>query len=111
MLDVTALRQKALASNIANVDTPNYKRIDVRSDFQKSLQEAIRNGDTDRMKQDEPRLEVFANSGFVRGDGNNVELDNELLEMNRNSLQHEFLTQVLTGRFSRLKGVIAGRTS
>jgi flagellar basal-body rod protein FlgB len=111
LLDATALRQKAITSNIANVDTPDYKRVDLRPDFEKGLRQAIERGDVERLRASSPSLQTFADEGFIRGDGNNVELDNELLEMNRNTLQHEFLTQFLSGRYSRLKGVIAGRTS
>jgi flagellar basal-body rod protein FlgB len=33
MLDVTVLRHEAIASNLANVETPNYKRLDVSPSF------------------------------------------------------------------------------
>ena len=34
MLDVTVLRQEAIASNLSNLETPNYKRLDVAPSFE-----------------------------------------------------------------------------
>ena len=41
MMDATALRHEAIASNIANIETPNYKRIDIAPSFQAELQSAM----------------------------------------------------------------------
>ena len=40
MLDLTALRHEAIASNLAHVETPRYKRLDVSSSFANELQQA-----------------------------------------------------------------------
>ncbi|MFH0880983.1 MAG: flagellar basal body rod protein FlgB, partial [Lentisphaerota bacterium] len=40
MLDVSALRQRVLANNLANINTPGYKRLDVK--FRDELTDAIR---------------------------------------------------------------------
>ena len=37
MLDATVLRQEAIASNLANIETPNYKRVDVSPAFASEL--------------------------------------------------------------------------
>ena len=41
MLDVNVLRHEAIASNIANVETPNYKRLDVAPSFESQLSQAV----------------------------------------------------------------------
>ena len=42
MLDATVMRHEAISSNLANLETPNYKRIDVDSSFSSELGRAIR---------------------------------------------------------------------
>ena len=37
MLDATVLRQEAIASNLANLETPNYKRVDISPGFASQL--------------------------------------------------------------------------
>jgi len=41
MLDVTVLRHEAIASNLANVEVPNYKRLDVSPSFESQLAQAV----------------------------------------------------------------------
>lgn len=108
MLDATVLRHRALASNLANIETKGYKRVDVAQDFQSQLTEAASSGEKDRIMAATPKLKVDETARFVRGDGNNVELDSELMEMDKNSLNHEFLTQYMTGNFNRLRAAISG---
>ncbi|MDB6021271.1 MAG: flgB, partial [Pedosphaera sp.] len=45
MLDTNVLRHQAIASNIANVETPNYKRMDVAPSFESQLRQAVASGD------------------------------------------------------------------
>ena len=51
MLDVTVLRQEAIASNLANLETPNYKRLDVAPSFEAQLSQAVASGDADANRQ------------------------------------------------------------
>ena len=44
LLDATALRQEAIAANIANAETPGYRRVDVGRDFASQLKAATRSG-------------------------------------------------------------------
>ena len=44
MLDATTLRQEAIASNLANIETPHYKRMDVQATFASELSRAIGTG-------------------------------------------------------------------
>lgn len=50
MLDATAVRQDAIASNIANVETPGYKRLDLAPTFQAQLQQAVNGGDANQLR-------------------------------------------------------------
>ena len=56
MMDATALRHEAIASNIANIETPGYKRIDVNASFAQELKAAIHGQDIRSIKQVNPRL-------------------------------------------------------
>lgn len=101
-LDLTALRQRLVAENVANVDTPGYHTRDI--DFAAELRRRI--SDT----------EVEGASVFVRTpqnleerpDGNNVNIDRESLLMAHNQLQFQTTVAVLRSEFNRLQLAITG---
>lgn len=110
MLDVAAARHEALASNIANVDTAGYRRVDVAKTFLQELQQQFRSGSPpESMRQ--PAVEVDAQARSTRVDGNNVELDTELLQMGSNEMQYEMLADFVSGSLARLKTAITGRVA
>ncbi len=112
LLDAAALRQEAIASNIANAETPGYRRLDVATDFAEQLKARSQAGDLGRGGANhlQPTLaqDPFARS--IRPDGNSVEIEKELLAMNRNAVEYEFLTQVVSGNIKQLKMAITGRS-
>lgn len=112
LLDAAALRQEAIASNIANVETPGYRRLDVSTDFADQLKARSQTGELARgaAAHLQPTLvqDPFARS--IRPDGNSVELEKELLAMNRNAVEYEFLTEVVSGNIKQLKMAITGRS-
>lgn len=111
MMDATALRHEAIASNIANIETPNYKRVELAGTFQSELRQAIASGDPDRIAGTQPRLVEDATSISSRRDGNNVQLETELLNLNQNTLAHTLETQLITGSLLRMRLAITGRPS
>ena len=110
LLDAAALRQEAIASNIANAETPGYRRLDIAPDFADQLKAQIRAGDLDRAAELKPKLVEDIHARTVRPDGNTVEIENELLAMNRNSVEYEFLTEVVSRNIKQLKMAITGRS-
>jgi flagellar basal-body rod protein FlgB len=110
LLDAAALRQEAIASNIANAETPGYRRLDLSRDFADQLRSHVRAGDLDRAAEMRPRLVEDTHARTVRPDGNTVEIENELLAMNRNSVEYEFLTEVVSRNIKQLKLAITGRS-
>ena len=58
MLDATVLRQEAIASNLANIETPNYKRVDVSPAFASELSKAIQSGGVKSVQQLKPTISV-----------------------------------------------------
>jgi len=109
MLDATAMRHAAISNNIANLETPGYQRQDVRADFQTELNRLITTGNTAEMRTLRPEIEVDPLSAARNPNGNTISLDRELLELNRNSLQYETLTQFASGSLRHLKMAITGR--
>jgi flagellar basal-body rod protein FlgB len=111
LLDASALRQQAIASNIANAETPGYRRLDVAPDFATQLKASLADGQpNERAALLKPTLAVDTRARSVRPDGNSVEVEHELLAMNRNAVEYEFLSEVVTRNIKQLKMAITGRT-
>ena len=111
MLDATVLRHEAIASNLANIEKPGYKRLDVAPSFSAQLQQAVATGDSDQIAGAQPLLSVDSSAIATNRDGNTVQLESELAEMNRNFLAHAMETQLVTGSLLKLRLAITGRPS
>lgn len=108
-LDAVVLRENAVANNIANLETPGYKRIDLSPSFQTQLEQAIASGDPQEISQLKPTLAVDADAVPSGRDGNTVHLENELMQMNQNAVVHTLETQLVSGMLSRLQMAINGK--
>ena len=111
MLDATVLRHEAIASNLANVETPNYKRIDLPQNYLAELQRAIATKDASQIGALQPALAVDTTAVSGKGDGNTVQLESELAALNQNSVAHALETQLITGQLLKLRLAITGRPS
>ena len=111
LLDATALRQQAISSNIANLETPNYKRIDVDPIFETSLSKAMTSQDTSAIAEAPLHLARDLTATAANRDGNTVQLDREMAALGENTLSHNLETQLLTGSMLRMRLAITGRTS
>jgi flagellar basal-body rod protein FlgB len=112
LLDAAVVRQEAVAANIANAETPGYRRVDVTPDFAEQLKARLASGDltasADSLK---PRIAEDPSARSVRPDGNSVELEHELLAMNRNAVEHQYLTEIISQNIKQLKMAVTGRSS
>jgi flagellar basal-body rod protein FlgB len=108
MMDVTALRHEAIASNISNIETPNYKRIDLAPNFQSQLEQALGSGDTTQISSLSPSLSVDTTAVSQNHDGNTVTLEDELLAMSENTLAHHLETMLVSGEMLKLRMAISG---
>ena len=88
------LRHEALASNLANVNTPGYRRQDV--DFASALQAAMPFGR--EAVADTPIAAQVDSAAPMRPDGNSVDIDAEAANLAQNALEYEALAQVLRAR-------------
>ena len=112
LLDAAALRSEAIASNVANAETPGYRRLDVSTDFADQLKARCQAGDLAAAGEDlRPTLVQDPYARTVRPDGNSVDIEKELLAMNKNSVEYEFLTDVVSGNIKQLKMAITGRST
>lgn len=111
LLDAAALRQDALAANIANVETPGYKRVDLDKDFGTQLARAVKDANTEALQSVRPMVSVDMTAAAVRADGNNVSMDRELMEVNRNTVEYQFLTQYLSSNLQAIKNAIISQNN
>lgn len=89
-------RQRVIASNIANVETPGYQAREVN--FEDSLRAAISAG--------EPSSASFSVSSSLaptRSNGNNVNIDFELLAERENVLHQRLVVQALNAKYALLR--------
>lgn len=108
-LDMVQLRAEAIANNIGNLETPGYKRLDVAKAFTTELDRACAARDTRALASLRPTLTADPNAVPVGPDGNTVNLESELIELNKNDLAHALETQLLTGSLMRLRLAITGK--
>ncbi|MGX8717433.1 MAG: flagellar basal body rod protein FlgB [bacterium] len=106
-MDVVNLRQKALSANIANSQTPHYKRQDVDKNFESHLASLLEQGAVGEFEDAQAVLKTDL-TGSTNASGNNVELDRELLLMNENNLRHQFLLKVAEDTFKTTRSAITG---
>jgi flagellar basal-body rod protein FlgB len=102
----SASRQQAIAQNIANVNTPGYRRIDVP--FEDALGAAMRSGDDGRLDAMRPVAQVDP-AAPVRADGSSVDMDTEAAAQAANGLQYESLVQVMRARIDILESALGTR--
>lgn len=113
--DASWQRQELIANNIANQDTPGYKRQDI--DFESQLQQAMRHS---RYKSIDERVSNLNNNlsrlngrqytdyaGYsYRLDENNVDPEQEQVMLASNQIKYEGLINSLTAEFSNLQSVM-----
>ena len=94
-MDLVSLRQKLVASNIANADTPGYQTQDL--DFQSSFQAALAGG----------APQAGPVSGLpTKNDGNNVDLDREARLLAENALRFNVASSLMRSQLQLVKSAI-----
>ena len=113
--DASWMRENVITNNIANIDTPGYKRQDV--DFESVLQKAL--GKTKYSSLDKKVRELNQDLGKLtttsytdaanysyRLDRNNVDENTENAELASESLRYQLLTTAITNNISRMQTVL-----
>ena len=113
--DASWTRNSVISNNIANVDTPGYKRKDVQ--FELYLQEELSGGGSLDEEVAQVDLDVLDGTTYTdygtvsyRLDGNNVDVDTENSYLAQNQIKYYTVLDSITQEFSRLKSVIKNGT-
>lgn len=106
VLDATMLRFNTLSGNVANVETPGYKRQDVA--FQQKLQRELEKNDPKARDLNNVKPIVYEDKGAYaqRLDGNNVDIDKEMAELAKTKLRYDTLIQRTTAQIGRYKYIL-----
>lgn len=114
-ISASSLRQKVISNNIANVNTPGYKKSEVL--FEDMLQSAMNNEKMPMLQTNErhlplkqsgfptPKVNVIGNTS-MRIDGNNVDIDGEMADLAKNNIYYNAVVQQLGSYFSGIKSAI-----
>lgn len=94
-MNLLSARQKLVASNIANVDTPGYKTKDI--DFQFEFLSQL--GDAQPNVVEAPGLQV-------KNDGNNVSLDREARLLAENALRFNLASSLMKTQLKLINAAI-----
>ncbi len=103
-LDRTTKRHSLIADNLANVNTPGFKRKDV--DFNVILDGKMNPGKVRMQQMHDEQAQRASDQTSLRLDGNNVDMEREVMSMSETELRYETLTQMTTSYFSELKNAI-----
>jgi flagellar basal-body rod protein FlgB len=117
-LDGAAKRHQILTNNIANIDTPNFKRSDIS--FEQTLKRAVENASSGSLPlattnpghiafvdNDPTDYPIVQENNFTfRNDGNNVDIEKEVAEATKNNLLYNSYTQMLVSKLGLMKSAI-----
>ena len=108
MLDVSSVKHKVIANNIANVNTPGYKKMEVS--FADQLEKAVNESSMNKFDTLQPKIVISKedSSETVRNDGNNVDMDKEVSSLVKNTLTYSIYTQLLAKKYEVVKSAIEG---
>jgi len=97
----TTQRHQALASNLANANTPGYQRVDV--DFHSTLAAALGSGNATQNLEHASFSTETDGTGALRADGSSVDVDAESAKLAANALEHQAAVTIAATRISILK--------
>ncbi len=112
-LDMKVLRNELISSNIANIDTPGYKGKDL--DFKSILAENLNDIE---MKHTDPRhirpensfneggTKIITDPNSGRADGNNVNIESEMLKLTENNIQYNVSVHFIAKKLNGIKDAI-----
>lgn len=94
------LRQKAIANNIANLETPGYRRIDVK--FEELLAKCLRSSKEFDLSEVEAQI-YQPKQTPVKSNGNDVNLEIEVGQMIKNTLRHKTYIRLLSKKYNQIE--------
>jgi flagellar basal-body rod protein FlgB len=106
-LDGVAMRQRVIADNIANVDTPDFRASSVS--FEGSLRAAISDGAFAEGGTGPLAATTTPTQTPVGANGNNVDLRKETLAAIQSQFQYQMLTRAVTDKFDLVRTAVTGQ--
>jgi flagellar basal-body rod protein FlgB len=103
-LSRTAERHSLLTANIANLNTPGYKRKDL--DFSIALDEELGQAGGEPGLSAPDRISRIDSSASLRLDGNTVDLEREVMSLAETELRYQALSDMASQHIAGLKNVI-----
>lgn len=104
-LNASAFKNEVIQNNIANADTPNYKKRDVY--FESILDDELNSAMfTGEINFDNLKPVMKSDPLSYRMDGNNVDLNVEMVEMYKNSVKYDTLAQSVMNNYKRINVVL-----
>lgn len=117
VLDLRSERHNIISSNVANIDTPNYKSVDISfeeqlrsaadSDSGRGLKKTHDNhlpGGVRDIENIKPEINIDNSPSGI--DGNNVDIDKEVTKMAENTIMYNAVAQLIRQEFDDLKYTI-----
>ncbi|MGL4520961.1 MAG: flagellar basal body rod protein FlgB [Bacilli bacterium] len=111
-ISYSSAQHKTIAKNIANQDTPNYRAQQVS--FQQFYSDAVLEAkQSDRLhisfsKYRKPYSVTSQNGGVTQNNGNNVDVEKEMVLLAENQIYYNALIDRINGKFNSLNSVIRG---
>ena len=106
LVSASEQRQQVISHNIANVNTPNYRRLEL--DFESALAAEIQRGE--RPGGSSAEASVVQTQGLPsRTDGNNVDIDKEMGALGKNALLQQVYLQLMGTEMNQMKRAMEGR--
>ncbi len=103
MMELSTSRQKVIANNLANANTPGYTRQEL--DFESQLRKLVNDGDIGGLQNLQGEI-VKDESNVARNDGNNVRVSQEMNEMSQNGILFSLMQKALKTKMNILKSAI-----
>ena len=103
-LDLLASRQRVVASNVANVDTPDYKTMEI--DFQREFQTAVDSQSRANNSSTAAPVVIEAQGLLTKNDGNNVNLDREARLLAENSIRFNLASTMMRREVKMIRNAI-----
>jgi len=114
-MDGLSYRRDVLSQNVANIDTPGYHALELN--FESALKTSLSSSPKLNMALTNPGHQLSVNDasgayqarlrpgGSERADGNNVDIDQELMQMTETGIRYNALSTAVSKKLSLLKSI------
>jgi flagellar basal-body rod protein FlgB len=106
LLDVATMRQNVIAQNVANVNTPGFTNLEVS--FEDALKTAMNSDAATHGVEATPEI-VQGGGGKPRADGNDVDIDREMVRLQKNNIYFQLYAQMMANDLAEFRAAIKGQ--